>query len=188
MLSATFSFHQFQFHAAGIQIANSFFSFLLFLYASIYIYSHNLRFSFSLSDSLALELVAATGTDATSHPLAKCYSSLKLSVDTSCTLTITSNNGNNFVQSLWSDRVTYSSVMACPTLYSQVFADAPADSDVGTLLAGAIWANTPVTAPTVVSATGSLTITSSGATLKFRPITRTGSGTVSYSRNHTNSL
>jgi hypothetical protein len=69
--------------------------------------------SFNSSGSLDLELVLTTGTGASSHPIAKCYNSLTVSVLSDCTLTLAANGQNNFVQALWSAAPTYDQVNEC---------------------------------------------------------------------------
>jgi hypothetical protein len=129
---------------------------------------------------LDLELVSATGTDATSHPFAKCFNSITVSVLADCTLTLTANGQNNFIQGFWSDAATYSQVNDCPTGVSLDFATeaaATATTGLENLLTTSIYAE-GLTA-SVSAAAGVLTVTSTylsnSAALKYRTSGITGS-------------
>ena len=141
---------------------------------------HDIILSFP-ADSLSLELVSVSGTNAAKHPYAKCFASFDLDIDSSCTLTITPKFGNNWISSLWSASATYTQYQACPTSASFGFSTSSAigTGDLATLLASSIWPDTPVAAPTVTASDGILNVVADGATLKYRPVTRLAVGAVS---------
>lgn len=136
--------------------------------------------SFNYVGDLHLELVSATGDDAASHPLAKCFSSMTVSVLSDCTLTLVANGENSFVPALWSAAATYNQVKHCPTGVSLDFADqaaATATTGLASIVATSIYAEGMTASVTAVS--GEVTITSTylgnPATLKFRSSDTTGS-------------
>jgi hypothetical protein len=125
---------------------------------------------------LDLELVSATGSGATSHPIAKCFSSVTVSVLGDCTLTLAASGQNNFVQGLWSGDSTYNEVNACPTGASMEFATeaaATATAGLASLMSTSIYADGMVAS--VSAASGELTISSGDAVLKYRSSGITGS-------------
>jgi hypothetical protein len=110
---------------------------------------------------------------------------MTVSVLGDCTLTLTANGQNNFVQGLWSGADTYSKLNACPTGASMEFADettATATTALESLMATSIYA-AGVTA-SVDAASGVVTITSTylsnEAVLTFRSSGKTGSSVSSY--------
>jgi hypothetical protein len=130
----------------------------------------------TLSGSLDLELVLATGTGSATHPIAKCYNSMSVTVSDACVLTVTANGEYNFVPSLYSaDNAAYSQYDACPTGTTTTVADGAtvAADDVAALIATSIYAD-GLTATGAVG-TGTVTITSGTAVLQFRPSAQTGS-------------
>jgi hypothetical protein len=138
------------------------------------------RSFFLLSGALDLELVTAQGTAAATHPIAKCFASMTISVLADCTLTLATDGQNNFVQTLWSAATTYDQVAACPTGVSMTFgseAAATATTGLASLLATSIYAQGMTAA--VSAASGVVTITSTylsnEATLKYRSSGSTGS-------------
>jgi hypothetical protein len=136
--------------------------------------------SFAFSGSLDLDLVLTTGTGAASHPIAKCYNSMTVSVGSDCTLSVTANGQDNYVPSLFSaDDAAYSQVGSCPAgATSTAFTTDVAVTDVSnvaTLIATSIYATGMTATATATGATGIVTITSDGAELKFRASSVTGS-------------
>lgn len=117
-----------------------------------------------------------------SHPIAKCFSSMTVSVDASCTLSLAPNGQNSFVQALWSaDNAAYSQVIACPTGASMTFDDdaaATAASALASLLATSIYPE-GMTVSSVSAGSGGINVTStylgSEETLKFRSSGQSGS-------------
>ena len=134
---------------------------------------------FTFAGDLDLELVTSTDL---SHPLAKCFSSMTVSILSDCTLTLTANGQNNFVQALWSAADTYSQVEACPTGVSKDFVDeatATAEAGLASLLATSIYTSgMSASVASVTASSGIISVTSGSATLKFRASAKSGSVTV----------
>lgn len=129
-----------------------------------------------IAGTLDLELVNVAGVNSASHPIAKCYNSMTVTVTDTCTLSVTANGQDNYVPAIYSADPTYSQVGGCPAggttiVYTDDATITDADN-VATLIATSIYA-TGLTATAAVEA-GIVTITSSGATLKFRPSSKTG--------------
>lgn len=142
--------------------------------------------SFLHLGTLDLELVNVAGVNSASHPIAKCYNSMTVTVTDTCTLSVTANGQDNYVPAIYSADPTYSQVGGCPAggttiVYTDDATITDADN-VATLIATSIYA-TGLTATAAVEA-GIVTITSSGATLKFRPSSKTGTSEVSPAAMH----
>ncbi|KAL4524675.1 hypothetical protein Ndes2526A_g06790 [Nannochloris sp. 'desiccata'] len=132
--------------------------------------------------SLDLDLVSAIGTGAATHPFAKCFNSMTVSVSSGCTITLTAKGQRSYIPALWSADDTYNQVKECPTSSSLAFADptaATATTGLASLLATSIYAE-GVTA-SVTASTGEITIVSTylsnEATLKYRSTGTTGAAT-----------
>ncbi|KAG7672153.1 putative Sushi, von Willebrand factor type A, EGF and pentraxin domain-containing protein 1 [Nannochloris sp. 'desiccata'] len=133
-----------------------------------------------------LDLVLATGNDATSHPIAKCFSSITVSVLDDCTLTVIPNGENNYVPALWSaNNDTYDNLNSCPPGASMAFDDATAataTTGLADLLATSIYAEgMTASVDAIVAASGIVVVKSTylgnEATLKYRSSFKSGSST-----------
>jgi hypothetical protein len=66
------------------------------------------------SGSIDFELISASGPNGTTCPLSKCFKSFSLSLDISGTLSISTQNGNSFLKSLWTPDADIVDYTECP--------------------------------------------------------------------------
>jgi hypothetical protein len=141
------------------------------------IYS-SLPSSLSSAGSLDLDLVLTTGTGASSHPIAKCYSSLSVTMTVGCTLSVIANGQDNYVPSLFSaGSAGYTQLGSCPAGATVTTAtdSTVSANDVATLIATSIYSSGLTATATATDASGIVTIVSGDATLKFRASSASGS-------------